>query len=250
MGCGPSSQRRASPETRPNISAPTGGLELIPQPRRDAAGMPLPHQHHDLDRLHLQRALTYAADHLHSKGADIMIIAVGGAVNTILLETRESTHDVDFFMPSDRRQQGKLIEEAAQVAEARSSLPLGGEWLNNSASLYIPRTIRQELSQEAIAQNAVVFRRPGLTILAAPWIYALCAKIQRLGDTRKRRSYDATDAATYLYHFNSQHGQHSVQFQYLVERAAHYQTAITADVCRQLDAEYQTRYGKNGIAFQ
>lgn len=63
---------------------------------------------------------------------------VSGAANTILLKTRQTTHDVDFFIPQERSTQMRLLEQASRVAEAKASLPLGGGWLNNSISLYIP----------------------------------------------------------------------------------------------------------------
>lgn len=208
--------------------------------------MPISHQHHDLDRVHLQRALSYAAEYLRSQRAELVIVAVGGAVNTILLRSRESTHDVDFFLPDSGSGEARLLEQAALAAEARSSIPLGGDWLNNSTSLYIPRNLRQELSREATAQGDIVFQQRGLTVLAAPWIYALCAKIERLGGHRRRR-YDLTDAATYLERYNSRHRGRPVEYTFLVEKARHYGTSINAEVCREVDAAYVKRYHRHGI---
>lgn len=76
MGCATSKQSEdnAGPA---RISNPQGGLELIPAPRRDEHGMPVIHQQYDLDRVHLQRALTYAAEYLHEKRANIVITTVG-----------------------------------------------------------------------------------------------------------------------------------------------------------------------------
>ena len=45
----------------------------------------------------IRQALTSVAATLNSKKQNIVIIAVGGAVNTLLLHTRKSTGDVDFF---------------------------------------------------------------------------------------------------------------------------------------------------------
>ncbi len=75
MGCGSSTEsgNKAGP---PRISDPQGGLELDPQLRRDEHGMLITHQHYDLDRVHLQRALPYAAEYLDEQRANVVIITV------------------------------------------------------------------------------------------------------------------------------------------------------------------------------
>lgn len=219
-------------------------------PRRDVGGMPIQHQTYDLDRWHLQRALAYAANYLRSQGADVLIIAVGGAVNTILLQSRNVTHDVDFFMSPNRPQLARLLDEAARSAEMQSSVPLGGDWLNNSTALYLSKELRIELSEEAIAQNAIVFQRQGLTVLAAPWMYACCAKIERLGNPSQRRSYDAADAATYLRKFLQFNRLSAARYQSLVDHALRYRTSISVDVCQRVNDQYRGLYNADGIVFE
>ena len=124
MGC-----CNSKPEIRPqilNISGPIGGLELVPLAQRDKDGMPLHHEHHDLNRDDLQQALTHAANYVNSKDTDIVMVTAGGAVNTILLQTRDTTNDVDFFVPQDQQSLGRLLMEASQTAQRQSSVPLGG----------------------------------------------------------------------------------------------------------------------------
>lgn len=99
-------------------------------------------------------------------------------------------------MPQNNSPDIRLLEQASRVAEARASLPLGGDWLNNTTSLYISLTLRQELSREAEQQNEVVFQQPGLTVFAAPWLYAPCTKLARLLEGARRKPYDSIDAAT------------------------------------------------------
>ena len=245
MGCGSSKPKpRAA-----TVSAPQGGLELIPRPQRDTHGNPIRHQSFDLDRLHLQRALGYAAEYLHGKGADVTVVTLGGAVNTILLKTRPTTHDVDFFMTQNSSSEARLLEQAAQVAEAKVSIPLGREWLNNTATLYTTPSLRQELSDAALQQNEIVFRQPGLKVLAAPWLYALCTKLDRLLKSGKRKPYDCADAATYLYRYNLRHRQEPVNYNALVESAAHYRAAINTSVCREVNDQYLAVYRRQGIVF-
>ena len=245
MGCGPSKPK----QQQPGVSAPQGGLELIPHPQRDAQGIPITHQSFDLDRIHLQRALGYAAEYLHQHGVNIVLITVGGAVNTILLQTRQTPHDVDFFLPSDGASHARLIEQASQMAEARASLPLGGEWLNNSTSLYISPALRQELNQAALQQNEIVFQQPGLTVFAAPWLYALCTKLQRLSEPGRQKSYDGADAATYLHRHMSRNDNRPLTHRALAETSAHYRLMMNVMACQQVNAEYEARYRRPGILF-
>lgn len=42
-------------------------------------------------------ALTVVTAYIAKQKKNVVVIAVGGAVNTIFLRTRTSTHDVDFF---------------------------------------------------------------------------------------------------------------------------------------------------------
>ena len=143
----------------------------------------------------------------------------------------------------------RLLEQASRVAEAKASLPLGGNWLNNATTLYIPSRIRQELAQEAVEQNDVVFQAPGLTVLAAPWLYALCTKIDRLGDRQKRRRYDQADAVAYLRRYTSRHRRQPVVYQNLTKAAAHYRIALTVEICQEINREYEAQFGQPGIRF-
>lgn len=170
-----------------------------------------------------------------------------GAVNTLLLKTRQTTHDVDFFVPQDHSSNMRLLEQASRVAEAKASLPLGGDWLNNTTSLYISGSLRQELAQQAVEQNEVVFQAPGLTVLAAPWIYALCAKVGRLASASKRKAYDTDDAVAYLRRYIVQHGNKPIAYRTLREMAAHFKTDFNVDVCREVNIKYEAKFRQPGI---
>ena len=252
MGCGPSRPPRrksiATPLRPLNISLPQGGPILIPEQRRDEHGRPIRPEQYELSRSNLQRALRYVATYLRDRNNDVVMIAVGGAVNTILLQSRETTHDVDFINPSATPQQMRLLQRAASAAIAQISIRLGDNWLNNTTTLYLSSQLQDELGREAIAQNDIVFQEPGLTVLAAPWRYALCAKIDRMGSPN-RRPYDSGDAATYLRrHIASNKGRPAL-FKDLRDWARHYRTEVLEHIVQEINAEYLQRYGADGIVF-
>ena len=250
MGC--SHSKPESDEIGPSrisISSPQGGLQLIPPPQRDEHGIPITHQQFDLDRIHLQRALGYVAEYLNNWNTHVTIVAVGGAVNTILLRSRETTHDIDFFGPTITAEEFQLLARASLEAAARSSLPLGGDWINNSTTLFIPRALQSKLHEEAITQNEVVFREPGLTILAAPWNYALCAKIERMGSS-SRRGYDSLDAATYLHRYIQGHGGLPVPMTSITEWATFFGRQVSLGAIQEVDSEYVNKYARHGVRFE
>jgi hypothetical protein len=217
MGCG--SSRDAAPRDRiPNarptgpqpavqlraISGPHGGLEMVPTPQRDNRGIPVVHRDFDIDCENILRALGFMAEYLDRHNAEVTIVAVGGAVNTVYLQTRETTHDVDFFGPGN---QARLLRDASKYAQAQSRVQLGANWLNNATTLYVGQALLEELFMEATEQNVVLFRHRGLTVYAAPWAYALCGKTNRMSGPREGvRSYDAHDAAAYLHEYIQLHG--------------------------------------------
>lgn len=84
----------------------------------------------------IRKGLNSVAASLHSKDQNISIIAVGGAVNTLLLHTRESTGDVDFFYWTKTKNEDvtKIIVAANSAA---SKLKLGDQWLNNHTAIFI-----------------------------------------------------------------------------------------------------------------
>jgi len=231
------------------VPPPQGGLQIVPAPQRDSTSSPVRHVYDDLTSENLRQALQIVADFLKSQHAKIMLIAVGDVVNTILLRTRQTMHDVDFFNVNLTTQSAGLLREAAQFAQSASSVPLGGDWLNDSTILYIPRALQQELTEDAINQNEVIFQTTNLTVLAVPWQYALCAKVDRM-TKRNRRDYDVRDAAVYLHRLmqrgNNRRPMPAAQIQ---ERAAHYGIQAPEAQLREVDREYQRLYHRPGIAF-
>ncbi|KAJ6553656.1 hypothetical protein B0H10DRAFT_2111826 [Mycena sp. CBHHK59/15] len=67
----------------------------------------------------LRAGLNSIAEMLSEQGRSIQIVTVGGAVNTILLRTRQATSDVDFFYHTHNRDTD--VENLVWAAESVAS---------------------------------------------------------------------------------------------------------------------------------
>jgi hypothetical protein len=173
-------------------------LELAP--RKTTGGHPAPGP--KLDSAALTAALANVAAYLASKKKQVTVIAVGGAVNTIFLKSRDSTQDVDFYNSRLQAADFEALVGGAKAA-AKKDPRLARDWLNNHTIFFIPQGQRETITDQAFAQNEVIFHQPGLTVLAAPWHYAFCCKVDRLsgGGINAARSYDLSDAVVYLHRY-------------------------------------------------
>lgn len=174
-----------------NVSALS---ELAPQktPGQDATLLNLTHDT-------LIRALHHVTASIAKAKGNMTVISVSSAVNTIYLQSRSTTHDVDFFNNYLTAEDYELLIKAIKEATKKDSL-LDEQWFNNRTIFFIPMEKRSTLTEEAFRQHDVVFTAPGLTILAAPWHYAFCCKIDRLAGSGlyDSRPYDQDDAVQYL----------------------------------------------------
>lgn len=148
--------------------------ELAPR-RTPGQEVPIPNLTRDI----LLKALSTVASFIKKKGGDVTVVAVGGAVNTIHLQSRMVTHDVDFFNSRMTAQEIALLVDGAK-ATAKRTKGLEGDWFNNRTILFMPRAQAASLTDQAFAQNEVIFHESGLKILAAPWHYAFCCKVDRI----------------------------------------------------------------------
>lgn len=86
--------------------------------------------------------------------------------------------------------------------------------------------------REALEQNEIVFakadRRGGLTVLAAPWRYAVVAKLQRIG-SGNAQEFDAADVANFL------------------RRYLHDRTTISASEIKAWSRYYSTPFADNSL---
>jgi hypothetical protein len=163
----------------------------------------------------IEEGLAIVAKYLDSKKLNVSIVTVGGAVNTVLLKSRASTGDVDFFYRT--KTASAIVHEVVEGGKlAEKKLNLSSQWLNNHTVVFIEvqsfrKTVHRllnfgyitqegtihDLYIEAIDQNEQVFSAKGLTVYAAPWNYALMTKLDRAAQ-QGAKSYDMADAVDYL----------------------------------------------------
>lgn len=229
------------------MSGPQDLMLHVPRPRVDHDGRVIRIEDHELDRRTLEAALTTMAEFIDRQRQSITIITVGGAVNTLLLQNRQSTQDVDFFGTNLNNDQRILLDEAARYAERQSQTPLGGEWFNNQTMLWLPLNVHRRVTQEALEQNEVVFERRGLELVAAPWNYALCGKMNRLVRPAETRPYNVTDAVSYLHYYILKHGG-PVSAARIKRWCQAYQKDTSNDVIRAVNKECRRLYRRDGIA--
>ncbi|KGO68083.1 Protein of unknown function DUF2204 [Penicillium italicum] len=218
---------------------------MIPTPQRDGTGRPVIPGSFEINRDQLLLAFQYMADYLREKGVNLTIYVAGGAVNTIYLRSRHSTGDVDFFGSNE---QSRLLKDASKYAQQQSKSQLGANWFNNSMSLFLNRALEQDLMGASHHQNAILFSKPGLTVYAVPWEYALCGKTDRLTKPNKR-PYDAADAVAYLHQCVKANGERAIQAQQIETWARKYNKAVSVLVLMEIDTLYTSKHGKHGISF-
>ena len=176
---------------------------------------------------------------------------VGGAVSTILLQTRRSTHDIDFFAEGLAKQDGKLLYEAAAVVRSQPGSRLEEDWINNRTIYFIAPTLRQELTRCGFEQNDIVFSAPGLTLYAAPWSYAFVSKFDRI-QGGGHRSHDPGDAAVYLDKWLRSKQQSNIPVAAIADTIRRYQLKVAReqdfmDALRKVNDAYQSRLGRRPI---
>jgi len=188
------------------------------------------------------RGLKIVADTLNKSKLDIKIIAVGGAINTVLLATRLTTSDVDFF-GSDGATNKPLLSASEKAAKA---LGVDKGWLNNHTALFIPSGAFGALYAESVAANVIIFQAPGLTVYAAPWRYCLVTKIDRLTKANPRQ-YDLDDAVAYLHQIVSNAGG-PVAVAVLKQWCTEFGCALPNDaLVAKIKEAYQTAHARAGL---
>lgn len=109
----------------------------------------------DLTAKHLEQALRLMAVYIDLRRRNFRIVVVGGVVSTMLLRTRGSTQDIDFFSEQLNRQDAKLLLDASNYVRQRITDPrLGSGWFNNKTTLFINPEVRALLVREGSEQNA------------------------------------------------------------------------------------------------
>ncbi len=139
----------------------------------------------------------------------------------------------------------------AAIDHATHSIGTPPRWLNNQTSVFLTQQNRFQLVRAALANNEVIFRAPGLTLVAAPWEYALCTKLNRMrrseiGETSER-AYDITDAAAYLHQMVTRL-QSPVPTDTIVQSMERYGLPWSQTILELVDKTYHQTYGSHGIS--
>ncbi|OAQ62887.1 hypothetical protein VFPPC_08812 [Pochonia chlamydosporia 170] len=230
------------------IGAPQDVMIHVPRNRVDRYGAPIQPITRDIERNVLLAALQHVAGYISQRGQSIAVVAVGGAVNTLYLQSRTTTHDVDIFGSTFTNQARVLLDEAMQDAR-RHYQGLGTDWLNTETQMWMPGPLHQRLTEAAERQNVRVFEQPGLVIYAAPWAYAFSAKVSRIltgGD--QVRPYDLDDAVTYIHEYIRTHGNRPVPVATALDWARQFHHESTENILRtRVNQAYRRRYGSNAF---
>ncbi|KAH9941873.1 uncharacterized protein BXZ73DRAFT_41789 [Epithele typhae] len=213
---------------------------------RDLVRRPGAPPERQLSAADIRTGLSAVAKILNNKRRNVSIVAVGGAVNTVLLGTRPYTGDVDFFYRTKTRSQ-EVTDVLAAAEAVRNGLGLEASWLNNHTVVFVQEGTIGTMYEEAIQQNVVVFREHGLTVYAAPWRYALITKLDRVMKGAGR-SYDMSDAVGYLSHLLQGRQGRVVTMADLEGWAREYAlTPPTEEVVAGLAALYKAQTGRDGV---
>ena len=201
----------------------------------------------NLTRPTLEKALTNVGDYLAKKRKNVTVIAVGGAVNTIFLRSRTSTHDFDFYNSRLTGAEFGYLMSAAKDAAGKDP-QLNEDWFNNHAVFFIPQSQRDSLTNQAFVQNEIIFQHGGLRVLAAPWNYAFCGKIDRLagGGVDATQNYDLSDALHYLNRYLTKRSLTTIPLTAVKQWFTGFLlrwTANNEEVIKRLNAAYKTKYG-------
>ncbi|KAK8138100.1 hypothetical protein PG984_001480 [Apiospora sp. TS-2023a] len=263
MGCGGSKQARTGPGAGPrptprpnqqpggrlNIGAPQEAVILVPRNRPNQHGESLPQVSREVSRDELLDALACVAQYINQRRSQITVVAVGGAVNTLYLQSRGTTHDIDIFGSDFNNDARIMLDEAMHEAQERFPA-LGTDWLNTETQMWMVGPVHGELTRLAKEQNVKIFEQPGLTIFAAPWHYAFTAKISRImtgGD--QARPYDMDDALTYIHEYIQAHGNRPVPIATVLQWSTKFRHEVTEDILRdRVNREYRSRYGTAAFA--
>ena len=209
---------------------------------------------HELEELNageMRAALTIAGKYLRKKRHPLTVVAIGGGIATLHLRSRDTTPDFDFFARDLDAHDHQLIRDTSN--KATDSMGAPRQWFNSRVSAFLSQNVRYRLVDEAIVANEVVFQHQGLTVLAAPWRYSFCTKLNRMhrGVTNRRyyKPYDISDAIAFLQRLVQQHGG-PVPRTNITDWLSEFGFTYDEDIVMQVGDEYQVVHGEIGIVVE
>ncbi len=216
------------------------------------APRPTAHPPAPLNANQLKHCLSQVATYIHQRRRrQLHLVVIGGVVNTILLKTRHATEDVDLLTVNLSRDDATLLTQAARfVREQNPDLHLDENWLNSNAGLFVQPELRSIIIQEGIAQNEIVFNAPGLTLYAAPYSYAIVAKLNRIAG-QGARSHDLGDVVAYLRRYLSLRNESHITMRQIESWCREYRSScsglILHNVIEAVSQEYLRVFGEQSI---
>ncbi|KAF2231779.1 hypothetical protein EV356DRAFT_423507, partial [Viridothelium virens] len=147
--------------------------------------------------------LTTMGNYLMSRKQNFSIVAHGGLINCLALQSRLTTRDVDWLIPQCDDLQDIEWKAALFATCAAHDLPV--KFFKDHAMVNIQENLLETIVEEALNCRRLVFEHGGLHIYAAPFSFMLAAKIDRTGRGKEQsRPYDLEDAVAYLFEFLKQ----------------------------------------------
>ncbi|KAK4212685.1 hypothetical protein QBC37DRAFT_287514 [Rhypophila decipiens] len=236
--------RSRSPASGLVIGSPQDIKIAIPRNRNDDNGRPIQPVTRDVDSETMRRGLDHVSTFLAKHGRRIEVVAVGGAVNTLFLHTREKTHDIDIFSSELDKPSRILLDEAAHDAQKRIPA-LGTDWLNTETEMWMTGPAENDLTHAAAEQNVRLYEGQGLIVYLAPWDYAFTGKVHRIQTGGGNvRDYDLADAAHYMHQYILAHSNRPVKAGMIQEWAKKWRGyEVKASILARIQIEYKRHYG-------
>ncbi|KAL9086831.1 MAG: hypothetical protein Q9165_006978 [Trypethelium subeluteriae] len=204
-------------------------------------------------RSELMSALELVADHLKGTGP-FRIVATGGIVNCLFLNSRPSTKDINFFTTELSQNQWNLLREAIAKVYKYQALAM-----TDNCGGHVPQDSLSLITRQAIHDNVLIFQHRALSLYAAPFDFQMLAKIDRWGSDDVKNPpliYDLPDAAVYLHQYLNRSRYDMVSWEWWVAAFERYQTLrnhpdraqMRIRLAMELNDEFNIKYGRDGIS--
>ncbi|EEQ87576.1 hypothetical protein RJZ56_001386 [Blastomyces dermatitidis] len=178
----------------------------------------------------------------------ITMVSAGGYLAVSYFQNRSTTEDIDVIIDPEHASDKELLckMRTAMVTVGRD-LGFGKKWINDSVALFVSKSARNSIFEDAEKQNIVLWSGENLRILAAPLEWGLETKLRRLS-TKPHHLKSVTDTDDVLVILNSLIDRNKG----LLERDAvrrlnrnGFDVAISYHVLDQIAEAYQQRYGNS-----
>lgn len=150
----------------------------------------------------LRDSLKQAADHLNRQGQNITVIAAGGVLDVLQIESKHPIHDLLFFGSNLDQAQKDALKVAMSFGEKTYGAPIGKACFNSDAIREMTFDLQKDLTGSVFKDQTedyrAIFKMPGLEILPVAILYSFLTKVDRMW-TQDDRGYDFDDAIEYLY---------------------------------------------------